>query len=163
MRQLTLASIVLALTFCRPHVPPTLTPGRSAALPPGAAQMLNLCSRPAPAFEGSWALQESDVEQLERDLPRLRGMKARGCCLRGARVGDVDAYVRQYVGLTIDGRRYVYINAFPASSLEGWPETVPVPDWRRELYDVCDGGSSWGVLYDVTSRRFSDLSFNGIG
>lgn len=125
-------SIGVTVTFCRPSLPLPLTSGRSAALPPGAAHMLRLCSRPTPHFDESWKLDDSDVQQLERDLPHLRRLKARGCCLRGARVDNVDAYLRQYIGLTIKGRRYVYINAFPASAFERWPSTIPLPDWRRD-------------------------------
>ena len=153
--------IVFMSASCRPALPLKLTPGRSAALPPGAAQMLRLCSRPAPAFEDSWKLHDADVEQLERDLPRLMRSQARGCCFRGASVDDVDAYFRQYIGLIINGRRYIYINAFPVGSSGRRPGRIPPPHWQRDPYDVCDGGSHWGVLYDVTSRRFTDLSFNG--
>ncbi len=113
------------------------------------------------AFDDAWKLEPAVVEQLERDLPRLRGLRARGCCFRGGRVADFDAYLRQYIGLVAGGRRYVYINAFPITSFEGWPATIAPPNWQRDPYDVCDGGSHWGVLYDVTTRRFSNLAFNG--
>ncbi len=141
-----------------------MTPGRSAVLPQGmAAEVLRQCSRPAPSFEATWQIAADDVDQLERDLPRLNGMKARGCCIAGAAIENVDQYFRQYAGIVVGGRRYIYINAFPVDTFDDWPPQVPIPDWKQEPFQACDGGFAyWGVLYDPVTRRFSELAFNGI-
>jgi hypothetical protein len=109
-------------------------------------------------------VQQPDVKQLEGDLWQLEGMRARGCCLNGAQIDHVDEFLRQYFGIVSGGRRYIYINAFPASEFKDWPKQVPVFNWRMQPFVACDGGSGfWGVLYDPASRRFSQLAFNGIG
>jgi hypothetical protein len=56
-------------------------------------------------------------------------------------------YVREYVGIVVGGKRFIYVNAYPA----GGPSSV------------CDGGSSfWGVVYEPEAREFGDLAFNGM-
>jgi len=142
-----------------------VAPDRFAVLMSSRAEeLLSQCSRPAPEAEGTWQPSISDIAQLETDLPHLVGRKARGCCIRGERLRDVNTYFRQYVGVVISGRKLIYINAFPMTEFDDWPPQVSRPAWREEPIKVCDGGSGyWGALYDPVRRSFSDLAFNGIG
>jgi hypothetical protein len=58
-------------------------------------------------------------------------------------------YQRQYLGFLRGGRRFVYINVFPAHFLRA------VRDSTKELPRMCDGGTiTWGIEYDVEKRRF---------
>ena len=34
--------------------------------------------------------------------------------------------------------------------------------WKDTAQIVCDGGTTWGVIYDVTTKKFSDLAVDGI-
>lgn len=82
-------------------------------------------------------------------------MRAEKCCLLGRWVKDVGAYYRQYIGVVVDGKRWVYVNAF-------WEEGAP-SGWKREMEIYCDGGpASWGVLYDPVTGRFEGLAVNGV-
>jgi hypothetical protein len=129
-----------------------------------AANVLQQCSRSSSTLDGTWTVTPKDVELLEQDLLRLNGMKARGCCIMGWRLENVDSYLRQYVGIVVEGRRYIYINAFPVDTFDDWPAQAEKLDWKREPFHACDGGGAfWGVLYDPATRRFSQLAFNGIG
>lgn len=104
----------------------------------------------------------SDATLVERDLGKVQRMKATGCCFVGGRIRDVDLYLRQYAGVIVGGRRYIYINAFAAGLLDEWPEQVVEPQWKRVAFITCDGGRAfWGALYDPETRRFSELSING--
>ena len=61
----------------------------------------------------------------------------------------------QYVGIKIKGKKFIYINAFADSK--------PPTDWKEKAVIICDGGeSSWGVLYNVETGKFSELAFNGV-
>lgn len=93
---------------------------------------------------------------MEEKLGQIQRLRVKGCCIRGARIRDVNDYYRQYVGVVVDGRRLIYVNAYAADEpLEGL-KTTPVTGW-------CDGGeSAWGVLYDAESKRFFDLAVNGL-
>lgn len=111
-----------------------------------AAAVLRTCSRASPDREAAlprWTPTADDVAKLEAALPTI------------AEGSDPAAYNRQYVGFERDGRRYVYINA--------WPLSAPSPaDPSREAMRVCDGGAQfWGAVWDPGSGRFSDLAGNG--
>jgi hypothetical protein len=123
---------------------------------------LKQCSRLTPQnVDGAWGVPPAVVAQLEQDLNKLSGLKSSQCCDSGRSVKNPGAYLRQYVGVTIRGKKYVYINAF-----EG-----PITHLRHESLDVlmhrpviiCDGGDAfWGALYDPETRTFSALAFNGV-
>ena len=107
-------------------------------------------------------MTESDAALLERELPKLLRQRATGCCLTGGRIREIDSYLRQYVGVTVDGRQYIYINGFAAALLDDWPSQVDAPRWKTVAFIGCDGGSAfWGALYDPVTRKFSDLAING--
>jgi hypothetical protein len=120
-----------------------------------AKQVKQLCSREAPAnIDGSWQPSDADVAKLEKDISHLSNLRAPGS-IEGYQVLHPRKYFRQYVGLSIAGHRYIYVN--------GICESVVSPQWREKLQDVCDGGCYWGALYDPMTGRFSDLQVNGIG
>lgn len=133
----------------------------SVILPPDQAEvMLKQCSRPTPEHDGTWVIPPNVAAQLDQDLHKLSAMKAEQCCTSGASVSAPEEFARQYVGITIHGRKYVYINAFPAG-MAGYRKDKNA--WKREPVMVCDGGSAfWGALYDPETRQFSGLAFNGL-
>lgn len=126
---------------------------RGSAILPDAWFIAKQCSRPGPPeHESTWQPGPEDIRALEMRLGRLERMKARGCCLLGARIRDIGHYYLQYVGIVSHGRRLIYINALEDES----------PNWRTTLVDVCDGGDGfWGAVFDPATGRFSDLAFNG--
>ena len=90
---------------------------------------------------------------------------------------------RQYVGVVHDGRRTIYLNAVPVSSvrsetqlyaelkaknhpaLSGLPSYLDHEDyWRERAIVICDGGSAyWGIEYDPQTKKFMNYSANGVG
>lgn len=133
-----------------------------AILPPDQAKAaLHQCSRSTPEqVDGSWEIPPGVAAQLEQDLHKLAELKSHQCCSTGGSVSDPDAFLRQYVGVTIRGKKYVYINAIPVEiSIHSKDRGA----WRRKPAIICDGGSAfWGALYDPETREFSELAFNGI-
>jgi hypothetical protein len=104
--------------------------------------------------EGTWEVSEDVVVKLEADLPKLRRLRATECCFALRGVPDPGGYFRQYLGIVLDGRRAVYVNAFRGAE--------SFPSWRERAVQVCDGGNDfWGAIYDPATRRFSRLGFNG--
>ena len=124
-------------------------------LPRGEAKKVaDQCSRPGPPeFNETWQPTGADIRLLESRLSRLKGLRAEGCCMKGARVEDPEHFHMQYVGIVVKGRRLIYINAFA--------EDDPPDSWKTQAYIVCDGGVDWGVLYDPATGKFSDLAVNG--
>ena len=135
---------------------------RAVLLPPAQARhTLQQCSRETPGHvSGVWTVSPAVVATLEQDLPKLSKLVSKTCCGKGLSVSDPSVYYRQYVGVSIAGHDYVYVNAFRNHPIYFHPEDRD--RWHSQPQLVCDGGDSfWGVLYDPATRQFSQLSFNG--
>ncbi|MCS4234312.1 hypothetical protein ACTUVK_003251 [Stenotrophomonas rhizophila] len=152
---LALAALVAACTPAntRPgaSVPTAVKTGQSWVVtrPIVAAQVLDTCSRDSPGREagrvtGYWAPSRKEVEQLEAALPTLE-----------AQVPKAVDFDRQYVGIEMNGRKLIYLNAFHL------PDDADI-DPAREAIRVCDGGRQfWGAVFDPASAQFTDVRFNG--
>ncbi len=155
---LLLASASLALAACTPanvkpgaSVPTAIKAGQSWVVtrPVVAAQVLDTCSRDSPArhagaVTGYWAPSRADIEALESRLSQLT-----------PDVAEPSLTNRQYVGFESNGKRLIYVNAFP---LPDHSDINPA----REAIRVCDGGKQfWGAVYDPQAGSFADLQFNG--
>jgi hypothetical protein len=127
-----------------------LVPGGSYIVPVDRAEnILHQCSRATPTkITRFWSPSPHDIRLLESTLmkPAMLGVLARH--------GITPlAYNRQYVGIEVSGRRAIYGNFFPASL-----EDLKVSD----DVVVCDGGPSlWGIVFDPTTERFSNIQVNG--
>lgn len=125
----------------------------AVVLPESAVKQLSSCSRPTPKPEGAWTPSESIVATMESHLDEITNLQSKGNQESGQAIHPRTAY-RQYLGIIIQGQRYVYINAACARLSA---------DWQHRFLDVCDGGACfWGVLYNVQTGHFSDLQTNGL-
>lgn len=152
---LALAALAAACTPAntRPgaSVPTAIKTGQSWVVtrPVIVAQVLDTCSRSSPGqtpgrVTGYWAPSRQQVEQLEAALPLLE-----------SQVPQVTDFNRQYVGIELEGRKVIYLNAFKL------PDHSDV-DPSREAIRVCDGGRMfWGAVFDPATGQFSELQFNG--
>lgn len=123
-------------------------------LPSSEAQAVtHLCSRTGPEHvAGGWTPSESDIANVEKRLVDVSKMQRPG---QQEAIPEPRSFRRQYVGIIVDGKHLIYLNAFPTEAAER--------NWRTHFTDVCDGGSAfWGVIFDPTSGQFSDLRTNGI-
>ncbi|ALS95111.1 hypothetical protein [Xanthomonas oryzae] len=115
-----------------------------------AEQVLQPCSRDSPAkhpgqISGYWVPSHQQIEQLEARQDALTPT-----------IAEPREFDRQYVGVVIQGRQLIYINAF---KLPNTPEVKPA----TEAIQVCDGGSMfWGALYDPQTGAFSQIAVNAI-
>jgi hypothetical protein len=117
-----------------------------------AKEILEQCSRDAPTYEGGWTPSKQEVEGIENNLSKLDKLETDACCSRGKISGNATDYNRQYVGIVINGKKVIYINA---SSAE-------MPFSRRKPMMGCDGGKRfWGAVYDPETNEFNSLAFNG--
>ena len=90
-----------------------------------AKRITSQCSRPGPEhFDSTWELTRSDIEILEEELEKLQNILSKECCDPEARISNVHKYHRQYIGIIVDGKRLIYINAFRPSFL--------TDEWRSE-------------------------------
>ena len=136
-----------------------------AVLPASAGkELLHQCSRGAPQdVSGAWRPTQEQIRELEIRLPSAFEAVA---FQRGNEYGQRGHFRRQYAGFIVEGRKIIYVNAFPRSL--GDPEPNGPPgfrhfDWHRQVVAVCDGGPVFfGVEYDPAAKTFSHFEFNGI-
>ena len=127
---------------------------RFVVLPQSEGKQLPLCSRPGPKVAGTWDPLVQDILNLESHLGEIAKLKAHGS-IPGAQIAHPEESMRQYLGIVVDGKRRIYINAFARG-------IVP-KNWGERFVTICDGGAAaWGVLYDPQSGVFSDLETNGL-
>jgi hypothetical protein len=120
------------------------------------AKLVTPCSRPGPRAQGFWNPGFEEIMAAEQRLaPYLA--EAKQC---GAPLQPPQRYLRQYVGVLIDGKRALYLNAFDAETYAQMKKIEPdVADWKTHPYDTCQAGMShWGVEYDLDSARFANLN-----
>jgi hypothetical protein len=149
--------IVIASVLCIFSISASAQKAKSALLPENQAKSLaNQCSRPSPKeFTDTWVPSKAEIDRMEANLPAIKKLKVKHCCIEGAKIADPATYYRHYVGLVLGGKKLIYINAFGDEDPGGFRKEAAVV--------ICDGGNAWGVLYDPASGKFFDLAINGIG
>lgn len=126
--------------------------------PSTAPKVMHQCSRGTPAgVDGAWSVSAQTAAQIEQDIGQLKKMTGTGDVPAAAK-WKPETYFRQYLGITIQGKQYVYINAYHL-----WPQEKRSDE---ALFDkpilICDGGyNAWGAVYDPQTHQFSQLEFNG--
>lgn len=117
---------------------------------PEGRMLLQQCSRMSPEeVTGFWTPSGEEIEQLEAAF--FEFIKDKRPPNRDFLLND---YYRQYTGFMRGGKKFIYVN--------GFSHTRKGHDWRRIAYVVCDGGGSFfGVEYDMETKRFSHLEYNG--
>jgi hypothetical protein len=124
-------------------------PSNCAVLPvSSSAAALKQCSRSTPQHVTEfWTPSTPEVLAADQRLPAL--LRASGHKI------DLAKSYRQYVGFISGGKRFIYINALPATRHS--PQ-----DWRSAAFVICDGGDAfWGVEFDPSDATFHNLQFNG--
>jgi hypothetical protein len=150
--QLTVASIALSQS------------GRYVVLDTSqASAMMQQCSRWTPDIQGNWIPSSSNIQSLEDTLGCVSRLVSKTCCYSGKSIERPKEFLRQYLGIIVNGKKLIYVNAFPLTEFEDYPPGVKPPDWHKVVISICDGGPDvWGVLYDPRDHTFSDLAINGV-
>ena len=122
--------------------------------------ILKQCSRITPKeVEGYWLVDTSSVKKLHTNFKRVQKLKPDCRTAMGWQIQDLQPFAFQYLGIILKGKKFIYVNAFPKSRIEDEKEIS-----QDSLVNVCDGGTDfWGVLFDVNSGNFKNLSVNGGG
>jgi hypothetical protein len=125
-------------------------PDHCAILPISQGQkLMRQCSRSSPKnVTDFWSPSPAQVIEIERLLPELLWKN-------GIERGLSESY-RQYLGVVSNGKKLIYLNAFPGSFVK---ERL---DWQTTAIIICDGGEScWGVEFDPAESTFSNFESNG--
>jgi hypothetical protein len=127
--------------------------GRATLLPETEAKGVSaLCSRDSPKVDKAWTPADSELALMESHLDKIAKLRSNGGMV-GVQIKHPGQSYRQYVGVMMEGHKYIYINGICGK---------PSARWRERLEDVCDGGCNWGVLYNMETHKFSDLTTKGV-
>jgi hypothetical protein len=101
---------------------------------------------------------DDDIQQLEARLPRFLAAEAARDRDFREEIAEIKnrllTYRRQYVGLIVDDRKEILLNAFPKDERLSW---------QRQFIEVSDGGTDfWRVIYEMRRQKFSRLIINGV-
>lgn len=123
-------------------------------------RLLNQCSRWAPKNASDfWTPNEKDIQAIELKFKKILRLKTPN----RQTVSNLDKFAFQYLGLTIDGKRFIYVNAFCIGNEADDSKFQMHEKWRTDPIVMCDGGDCyWGVLFDLKKLKFKDLSINGV-
>lgn len=112
------------------------------------AVLLHQCSRSTPEGNSAfWVVSEKELLSVEAQLQKEFTKVTKG------RLQSLSLYQRQYIGITVGGKKQIYINAFSREKGD---------DWKTKARIVCDGGEGfWGIVYDLKSKTFLDFQANG--
>ena len=104
---------------------------------------------------GAWLPSESDIDDLEENLSQISHLKAWSRA-DSRHIENPDRYFRQYLGLTVSGKKLIFVNA----TCQFWREDPT--EWRRQLQLIDDGGQCyWQAYYEPSTHKFSHLMING--
>jgi hypothetical protein len=118
--------------------------------------MMKQCSRGTPKTKKFWTVTKADTDSLEQHFNKLLGLNSSD----RDRIINLRDFGFQYLGVTIGKKKYIYVNAFKLSPEKSVEDLYG--SWKTFPVIVCDGGAGyWGALFDIESKQFSDVKFNG--
>lgn len=121
-------------------------------------KIMNQCSRSIPEnIDKYFDLTKENIELLESNFRKILAIKSTRCCFKGWEVEKLENYGFQYIGVEINNRKYIYLNAFIIDGEDDF--TNWYKNWKVAPIVMCDGGEGfWGVLFDLETQNFSQLS-----
>jgi hypothetical protein len=106
-------------------------------------------------WDGFWTPSANDVGSLEEGL--ASALTDAGC---DPYIHEhLASYRRQYVGVIVDGRRRILVNAF-----RFWEDEEPESHyyWLHQYVFVNDGGHYyWRIQFDMHTKRYLEFDQNG--
>ena len=95
-----------------------------------------------------WIPNQNDYQALQLNFYKLTNQ-----------VQDLNNYIIQYIGITLEGGKYIYINAFHKSAIEDIKRLHQ--DLKSTAVVYCGGGIEfWRVLFDVNLKKFDEIRIN---
>ena len=128
--------------------------GKTTLLPPSATAEIRRLQWIEGNVGGYWFPTPQQMATLEKKLPEIARLSVESG-VKGAHIMNPAKDNRQYVALSVNGRRAIFIHAFCGTVSSSWTSHLEI---------IMDGGTCvWEVLYDIDSQSFSHLTTNGIG
>jgi hypothetical protein len=152
---------------------PSMVAGTSGNAKPQSARAIALRQKIDTVYKGYDAASPAEQARMETAVDQLvwnfdqdrtaEEKRANGFAAGALNIKDVpNSFVRHYIGIIRDGRRFVYGNFAPDYEHDRPP--VDQPQILLELAMVCDGGPQYfGVEYEPATQKYTHVAFNGGG
>jgi hypothetical protein len=135
------------------------SPPTSVVFPPEARhilpvslgpRMLHPCSRNVPQATKFWEPSEADIDRLEIQLRAFVAARVKAQAV----FPELGSYGRQYIGIILKGKRFIYGNFYPMTA----------ENHDLNVKDVCDGGPGglWSLVYDPGLASFGEPILQGV-
>lgn len=123
-------------------------------------ELITQCTRDTPNnISGYWTPKESDIKILENNFKKIYKYPKNKCNVWPGKIKKLESFAFQYLGVTINKNKLIYINAFPSKEANFFKLNDLDP--RTYPRTVCDGGAFfWGTLFDIITKKFVFLAFN---
>lgn len=122
------------------------------------SHILGSSFREKPNIDGVWVPKSKDIQNLENMLPQLNAIEFDSLNGPASLALPVDQYYRVYMGVIIDSKKMIYINAMSYDETGGLNV-----DYSRDATKVSGfgrvhcGNYCWGGIYDPYRKVFEDL------
>jgi len=159
----SIVSLMFLVSFCvfAQREKSTLLPGSEAT------DVTDQCSRPGPKnFSAIWQPSQEEIREMEANFSKIEKLKAKKCCIEGERVENPEEFYMKYVGIIVNGKKLIYINAFNVYAIvdfapnDGSQPQVTSDYWKRGAILACGDGKGWGALFNPKTKTFFDLAIN---
>jgi len=122
-------------------------------------EILYCCSRACPdSITSVWKPTSKEIKMLEQNFKKILFYKTDLCC-GDNNIDNLNKYAFQYLGVTRNEKKLIFINAFTTSTLKYFPKSKKL-DKTPIMW--CDGGNDfWAALFDLTRKEFIFLAING--
>ena len=122
--------------------------------------LMNQCSRKSyKEVNKFWVIDTLNLNNLITHFKEITTQKADN----RQKITELSNYGYQLIGIEINNKKFIYVNAFGIGE-ENPDQTRDslLKNWRFKPISVCDGGDYfWGILFDIETNEFSQLSING--
>ena len=100
------------------------------------------------AVDSLWIPSQSEYQQLQLNFYKLT-----------SQLQDLNKYIIQYTGITLEGKKYIYLNAFHKSAMEDLKRAKQ--DLKSSAVIFCGGGIGfWRILFDLNLKEFHQIRIN---
>ena len=148
---------------CNSALSTYFSPDNRTFIPPAEGEfILSLCDRPVPEnIGGYFDLDFSKICIVQENLRKVLQIASDKYCQPEYSSFDLTFYHYQFLGVLIDQRENVYINAFhlPMEDTIG-----TFTNWETHPIDTCGGANLyWGAMLELETGEFTQFDFNTTG
>ncbi len=98
-----------------------------------------------------WIPNQNEDQELQLNFYKLE-----------SQIKNLNDYIIQYIGIVLEGKKYIYINAFDKNAMKVMKDFKAFnQDLKTTAVVFCGGGIGfWRTLFDVNLKEFKEIKIN---